>query len=137
MVVVLVSVLVGGFAGTSRSSGDAMAQADLHLTTNTPSQRSGEDSATATQPTSREAQRQHLAGLEWDRDPFTRSAAGDQASELDLSGILWDPSQPMAIINGEMVQVGDELDDYRVLEIGPDHVSLTDGTEAFKLEISP
>jgi hypothetical protein len=58
-------------------------------------------------------------------------------SGLTLSGILWDPSAPIAVINGHMVQVGQEVDGYQVTAISNDRVSLTDGTQTFQLNISP
>ena len=85
----------------------------------------------------RDAQRQEAARLMWDRDPFTRGASMGQASGFTLSGILWDAASPIAILNGQMLHVGDELDGYRVLEIAPDHVAVSDGVETFQLSIVP
>ena len=75
--------------------------------------------------------------LAWRRDPFTRGAALDQMSGLTLSGIMWDPQLPMAIINGQTVRVGEELEGYEVLRISEDRVSVTDGTDTFHLRIAP
>ena len=58
-----------------------------------------------------------LAGSAPSRDPFTRDVAMDPMGGLRLSGILWDASAPIAIINGQMVQVGDDLEGYQVVEI--------------------
>ena len=87
--------------------------------------------------TPREAQRQRLAAISWSRDPFTRSAGAGQASGLSLSGILWDASAPIAIINGQMRHVGEEFDGYRIVEIVQDRVSVTDGTQTFQLTLAP
>ena len=84
----------------------------------------------------REAQRARADGLSWNRDPFTRGRTG-AVGGFALSGILWDTQQPIAIINGQMLRVGEELDGYRVAEIGQDHVSLTDGTHTYQLLIAP
>ena len=43
----------------------------------------------------------------------------------------------MAIINGAMVRVGEELDGYRVTEIAPDHVVLNDGSQSITLQTAP
>ena len=86
---------------------------------------------------SRDAQRQRLAELKSTRDPFTPGAGSGQTSGLALSGILWDASRPIAIINGTMVQVGQEVEGYRVVEIAQDHVSVSDGVETFRLPIAP
>ena len=88
-------------------------------------------------PAQREAQRERAAQLAWGRDPFMRGARAGQASGLTLSGVLWDPNQPMAIINGQMVHVGDELEGYRILEITQDRVSVTDGTQTLQLLVAP
>ena len=84
----------------------------------------------------RESQHQRAMLLAWRRDPFTRGAIGE-VSGLTLSGVLWDANQPIAIINGQMVHVGEELEGYRVTEITQDHVSVTDGPQTFQLKIAP
>ncbi len=85
----------------------------------------------------REAQRAEAEELTWSRDPFTRSVVTGRRSGLQLSGILWDATSPVAIINGEMRQVGQEVDGYRVVEITPSRVLLSDGTDIFQLTFSP
>ena len=84
----------------------------------------------------RQAQREHAARLAWGRDPFTGGSAGEEVGGFALSGILWDPSQPIAIINGQMLRVGDEVEGYRVTAITQDTVSISDGGQALKLAIS-
>ena len=88
---------------------------------------------------SREAQRRRMAELDWTRDPFTRPAEAVQAQavSLSLSGIIWDEHAPIAIINGQMLRVGQEFSGYRVVEIAQDHVSITDGTKTFQLSFAP
>ncbi|GEM_PF-1792198 len=81
----------------------------------------------------RETQRQRATKLAWEREPFVSGSLSGEASGLELSGILWDPAQPMAIINGQMVHPGEECEGYRVVEITPETVTLTDGTETFHL----
>ena len=85
----------------------------------------------------RAAQREYAAHLVWGRDPFTRHSDSRPMSGLTLSGIIWDETRPMAIINGQMVHVGGECEGYRVTEIGPDRISVTDGIETFQLQIAP
>ena len=89
------------------------------------------------EPALRAQQRERAALLGWGRDPFTRGGLSGQASGLILSGILWDAAHPMAIINGSMVHVGDDLDGYRIEAINQDHVSMTDGAQTFRLDITP
>ena len=83
----------------------------------------------------RRAQRQHANELAWGRDPFTGGASGGQVSGFDLSGILWDATQPIAVINGEMRHVGDEVDGYRIVAITEETVSISDGTQDMTLSL--
>ena len=85
----------------------------------------------------REAQRQHAQVLAWRRDPFTRGAATGELSGLQLSGIIWDAQNPLAIINGGTVRVGDEVGGYYVVEITPDHVAVSDGAQTLDLRLAP
>ena len=131
---VLIGVMVAVYARALRPTGEA----DHRVTTMEPVSWGSDGTLTMPQrSSSRQAQRQHLAQLEWGRDPFARGFAGGQASGLELSGILWDATQPVVIINGTMVGVGEEIEGYRVTEIQQDRVSLTDGSQSFQLHISP
>jgi len=56
---------------------------------------------------------------------------------LTLSGILWDANQPMAIINGQTLHVGDHLEGYRVTDITQARVSVSDGTQILQLLVAP
>lgn len=85
----------------------------------------------------REVQRSQMARMEWGRDPFSRVSRESLVSELVLTGIVWDPAQPIAIINGVTVRVGERVGNYKVSAIKEDEVSLSDGTETFQLNISP
>jgi hypothetical protein len=81
----------------------------------------------------RASQHQYAATLAWGRDPFVAGEASGEGSGLELSGILWDPAQPMAIINGQTFHPGEECEGYRVVEITQETVTLTDGTDTFRL----
>ena len=83
----------------------------------------------------RQAQRDQASRLAWGRDPFTGGAAGAEVSGFDLSGILWDATQPIAVINGQMLRVGDELESYKVTQIAQDSVLLSDGSQTLTLAI--
>ena len=82
---------------------------------------------------SRQIQRQEAQRLAWRRDPFTRAASIESRGGMTLSGILWDAQQPMAILNGQIVHVGETVEGYRVLEIAKDHVTVTDGSRVLQL----
>ena len=87
----------------------------------------------------REVQAARASGLIWNRDPFLRVGAepDQQPVSLVLSGILWDPAAPLAILNGETVRVGDTVGGYRVTEIAQGHVSVSNGTETLQLSVTP
>jgi hypothetical protein len=85
----------------------------------------------------RQAQRNYSASLPWSRDPFGRGSAEGALNGFTLSGILWDSTQPIAIINGQPLRIGEEVDGYRIVEIAQDRVSLTDGTQTHQLLITP
>ena len=83
----------------------------------------------------RAAQRQHAATLTWQRDPFTSGT--EVTLGLTLTGIIWDPTQPLAMINGATLSVGEEIDGFRVLQIQHDRVILTDQTQTYTLRLTP
>ena len=83
----------------------------------------------------RRAQRDQGARLSWRRDPFLRGGAAGGPAGLTLEGILWDAASPIAMINGQMLRVGEEIEGYRVTGIRQDRVSLTDGSGAYELSV--
>jgi hypothetical protein len=85
----------------------------------------------------RKAQRQRATLLPWRRDPFSPATTGSEGSGLVLSGILWDPVQPIAIINGQPATVGDEVEGYRVVKIAQDRVTVSDSVQTVHLRLSP
>ena len=74
--------------------------------------------------------------MELTRDPFSSApivpVKGLQ-SGLQLSGILWDSNAPTAIINGEVVKVGDRVDAKTVIKISQDKVTLYDNDKEIEL----
>ena len=88
-------------------------------------------------PAARRMQREKAAQLTWKRDPFTKGAAPGGVGGLTLSGILWDPSRALAIINGQTVAAGEEFEGYRVVSIAQDHVDVSDGSQTFRLQTAP
>ena len=72
----------------------------------------------------------------WGRNPFTLQKTSSMTVKgLILDGIMWDKEKPMAIINGEIVKIGDRIGDNIVVEIKQDSVILSDGTKDFELQI--
>ena len=60
------------------------------------------------------------------RDPFVFGPRDVQESghTPQLSGILWDSANPLALIDGEPVQVGQVISGWQVIEIRPDQVTI-------------
>jgi len=48
---------------------------------------------------------------------------------LKLEGIAWNPKNPFAFINGNVVGIGDRFEGYTVTEIGKEKVILEDGND--------
>ena len=84
-------------------------------------------------------QEEETAKLEMRRDPFTAAPIKPQetsSSSIQLNGILWDKTNPMAIINESIVKVGDRVGAYIVVSIKQDSVILNDGNRDFELRLS-
>ncbi len=69
------------------------------------------------------------------RNPFTLAKGITAMKGLDLMGILWDVESPQAIINGEIVGVGDMIKGNEVIAILKDRVILKNDEKKFELEL--
>ncbi|MBI5150554.1 MAG: hypothetical protein HZA28_07280 [Candidatus Omnitrophica bacterium] len=70
------------------------------------------------------------------RDPFSRQEGLAADKGPVLSGIVWDARDPAAIINGQIVRVGDNLEPpagHKVLAIDKNRVLLNDGERNIEL----
>ena len=126
----------------SRRSPPAKAAAEQAATpASHPDERAGEAARTVSAALEwseqRREQRARAAELAWERDPFARGRAAGAVGGFTLSGILWDASAPIAIINGQMVHVGEELDGYRIVSIAQDRVFISDGAKTHQLLLTP
>jgi hypothetical protein len=74
-----------------------------------------------------------LRNSRWGDDPFkkgdspvllSRSVQRPASPKWNLSGIVFSPTDPLAIINGKMVRVGDTVDDATVSKIEKKQVTL-------------
>ena len=80
---------------------------------------------------------------EWGDSPFqverhtarVSLVGGVRSQEYILSGILWDPKTPSAIVDQQVVVVGDRLDGWRVVDIRKDGVTLSDGKTIKELSL--
>lgn len=76
--------------------------------------------------------------LELKRDPFSLAPIiplEKYSSGIYLNGILWDKSCPMAIINDQIVKIGDTVSGKIVVDIKQDRVILNDGNKDFELRL--
>lgn len=64
------------------------------------------------------------------RTPRTGGVTGT----VRVEGILWDRERPLALMNGDVRRVGDEVEGYRVVEIRPAAVVVV-GADAERLTI--
>lgn len=67
--------------------------------------------------------------------PKFRPVTVVRKTDLKLEGITYNPQNPTAIINDNVLRVGSEIDGFKVKEILPDTVILTDGIEEFLLTL--
>ena len=70
----------------------------------------------------------------WGRDPFSPSAI-NRAVDMELNGILWDTEAPQAIINEDIVGIGDRVRGNIIVDITQDTVILNDGLTDFELTL--
>ncbi|MFH1847571.1 MAG: hypothetical protein ABH869_08490 [Candidatus Omnitrophota bacterium] len=59
----------------------------------------------------------------------------DRKESLILSGIVWHTETPKAIINKQLLAIGDEIDGYIIVGINQEVVILNDGTKNFELRL--
>jgi len=77
--------------------------------------------------------------LKLERDPFFKQPivlAGDSSHGLRLSGIVWDETRPTAIINDEILAVGDQIAGYKVVIINKNKVIVSNGQQNVELNIN-
>jgi hypothetical protein len=74
----------------------------------------------------------------WGRCPFSGKiyAEAEGRQDLELSGIMWSPKKPLAVINNRVVKVGDKIFGSTVIEIRKDKVILNNGSADFELKLS-
>ena len=78
---------------------------------------------------------------EWGENPFlverksAQSAGATGPREPVVNGILWDLQAPSAVINGRVVNPGDSVDGWQVVEIQPHQVTLSNGTTRKTIQV--
>lgn len=78
--------------------------------------------------------------LRWGRDPFLLDASTNAQEEgvedLSLNGIMPDKQNPYAIINNEVVKLGDKVGGMTVIEINENSVVLDENGQRHTLELN-
>lgn len=120
LVVVLVFSLRTGKSKTVRQEGAAAPG-------------TAEETASGIVPTKRRARRTRYTA--WGRNPFAPAAVGQARGEMVLSGIMWDETDPTAIINDEIVRVGDSVGGRKVVDIKQDRVIVDDGSGKVEIRL--
>ena len=71
------------------------------------------------------------------RDPFGLASGAHEVQEkpkkkeLSLEGIIWNAAKPQALIDGNLVKVGDKIGNAQVVEIKKDGVKMRDSEKEF------
>ena len=73
----------------------------------------------------------------WGRNPFSFEEQGSQekAPGIFLNGSAWDTKKPQAIINGSIVEAGDEIVGFTVIEIRQNAVVLNNGAANLEIKL--
>lgn len=57
------------------------------------------------------------------------------SEEINLSGIMYTPQRPLAVINGNIWSEGDEVGNYRILQIGKNFIKVSRDGEEFEIRL--
>ncbi len=82
--------------------------------------------------------RKKLEEADWTNDPFAvgeGSLFSKGLSSFKVTGIVLDPHGAHAVINDEVLKVGDELAGWKVIEILPNKIILKRGDEEVSLNL--
>ena len=73
---------------------------------------------------------------DWKRDPFSlERMLNAQGVGLELVGIMYDEKTCHALINEDVVRIGDTIEGNKVIDIQKDKVILNDGQKNFELRL--
>ena len=74
--------------------------------------------------------------ITWGRNPFApKEVRVKKTTKLILSGVMWDDTDPKAIINNTIIGIGGKIGKNKVVEIKKDSVVLNNGTRTFELRL--
>lgn len=81
-------------------------------------------------------QKKRSGHKEWGRDPFMVTQTPVSSSfALALGGIVYDEKDSYALINNQLLHIGDEVAGNRVVGIQQDRVILNDGNKDIELRL--
>jgi len=83
---------------------------------------------------------EHASMASWDKDPFYPEApfinSGSGIAGVILNGIVWDAKNSYAIINNDIVKLGDKVNEMTVVEINEKNVVLDENGQRHTLELN-
>lgn len=77
--------------------------------------------------------------VKWGRDPFLLDASSVKErgmEDLEINGIISDKQSPYAIINNDVVKLGDQVNGMTVIEINENNVVLEQDGQKHTLELN-
>jgi len=80
------------------------------------------------------------SSVKWGRDPFlldTSNVKEQGMEDLVLNGIVSDRDNPYAIINNDVVKLGDKVNGMTIIEINEKNVVLEQDGQKHTLELNP
>jgi hypothetical protein len=86
---------------------------------------------------SMDRQRPRSVYQDWGKNPFfiETPPVKEEPPRLLLQGISWDENSPIAVLNGQVVGVGDRLGGHTVKDIQRDRILLNDGMKNIELHL--
>ncbi len=73
---------------------------------------------------SRSQKKSRTVYADWGQNPFMLKRA---PRELYIEGIMWDKKNPRAIINGDIIGIGETIESKTIVDITPSSVIFKDG----------
>ncbi len=71
----------------------------------------------------------------WDKNPFVKDGQAVKLDELSLLGVVYSKERSAALINDQVVQVGDKLGAFEIVSISKNEVVLRGESGVFKLNL--
>ncbi len=75
--------------------------------------------------------------VSWGRCPFSGQvySRNEDTVDLALTGIIWDPRNPQALINGEVFGEGSFIGKFKIIKIYDDHVTIGSDSDSLELRM--